>query len=223
MRINTICNLPKQESTQDHQPKRVDQRSGGKNQLSNQQDKHVDDRAQPNPKHAIDQKSSNKAQDHIWPRVDRVQPHKLRGREVQIRLELVLQGTRIVVAKVRSCKTIKKTRYSYSVTCLPDRLLTKPDQTHEDQRHEAVRGGTRIAARTRATSGRLAQLVIVTPVQNPLSCGCDHRSRSFAVRFRRVQDRPPRFIFLVRSGHHLRLITARASYFLTKFTRSEGG
>lgn len=123
---NFIQHIPEHKATHNHQPEGVHQSAGGKDQLANHQDEHVDNGAHANAEYTadekrhrlqshrintispnchspIDQKAARKAQHHIWPRVDRVQHHELLGGQVQVLLKVVLQRARIVIAEVGAC------------------------------------------------------------------------------------------------------------------------
>jgi len=74
--------------------------AGGEDQLANEHDQHVDNGAQADAKHPVDEEAAHKAEHNIWPRVDGVNQRELGGAELQFLLENVLQCAGIIVAKI---------------------------------------------------------------------------------------------------------------------------
>lgn len=84
----------------DHQPEVAQHSAGGKDELANQHDQHVDDGAQADAEDPIDQEAPHKAQHDVGPWIDGVDESELGGIQVQFLLKYILQGARIVVAKI---------------------------------------------------------------------------------------------------------------------------
>lgn len=92
------------EAPEQHDIKSVDRRAERKHQLTDHENEHVDDGAETNSKHPVNEKSTDKTENDIRPWIYRIQHRKLCRREVQIGFEIVLQCTGIIITKVWRCK-----------------------------------------------------------------------------------------------------------------------
>lgn len=95
-------NVPEDESAEHHQPKRINQSAACKNDLADQCESHVYHRAQPNSKDAVQQESTDEAEDDVRPGIYGVQQDKRARRHLQVGFKIVLQRPRIVEAKIRA-------------------------------------------------------------------------------------------------------------------------
>lgn len=97
--------IPKDKSPKHHQPKGIDVDATGKYNLAHQSQRHVNDGPPSDAKHSVQQEATDEAHYHVWPGINGIEQDKLGSRHVQICSEIILQRSRIVVAKVRSCNS----------------------------------------------------------------------------------------------------------------------
>lgn len=74
-----IENVPEDKSTEHHQPKNINHSAARKNDLADQCESHVYHRTQPDPKDAVQQESTDEAENNIRPGIYRVQQYKRAG------------------------------------------------------------------------------------------------------------------------------------------------